>query len=393
VTVIAPGATIGILGGGQLGRMTALAARSMGYRIHVLDPDAGCSAAPVADRVVAARFDDADAARELARHCDVVTLEIEQIATAAIDAAAVYAPARPGSALVGIVQNRAEQKAWLVKHGFPMGPYSPVSSANDIGSAVRKYDAVFVKSSRGGYDGRSQVRVDDPARAAEAWRALGERFAVAEQALHLAGELSVMIARRPSGETTVFPVALNHHERQVLAWSVLPAPLDRKITARAVEIGRAIAEAIGLEGVLAVEMFLTAAGELFVNELAPRPHNSFHATERGCVTSQFEQLTRAVCNLPLGDTSVVRPAAIVNLFGDLWRNGDAPDFSAALGDSQVRLHLYGKPGPRPGRKMGHLSAVGGSALGALDAARGAADRVGARTEPLPETLRAFGVAS
>jgi 5-(carboxyamino)imidazole ribonucleotide synthase len=389
--VIAPGATIGIFGGGQLGRMTALAARSMGYRLHILDPDPACSAAPVADRVVAARFDDVDAARELARHCDVLTIEIEQVATAALEAASAFAPTRPDSQVVGIIQDRGRQKAWLAQHGFPLGPYRAVDSAADVESSLRTFGDTFVKSCRGGYDGRSQVRSRDPSQAGEIWRAVAERPAVAEQALPLAGELSVMVARRPGGEMVVFPPALNHHERQILAWSVIPAPLSPKLLARAAEIGRDIAQTIQLQGILAVELFLTSAGELFVNELAPRPHNSFHATERGCITSQFEQLTRAVCDLPLGDVSVVRPAAIVNLFGDLWKNGQAPDFSPALAMPGVRLHLYGKSGPRAGRKMGHLSAVGGSTLEALSAARQSAAAIGVATEPPPESLRAFGV--
>ncbi|HMC53688.1 MAG TPA: 5-(carboxyamino)imidazole ribonucleotide synthase [Gemmatimonadaceae bacterium] len=385
--VIAPGATIGFLGGGQLGRMTALAARSMGFRIHVLDPDPECSASPVADRCVAARFDDVDAARELARHCDVITLEIEQIATSVIDAAAAYAPARPGSELVGIIQDRGKQKAWLARNGFPLGEYREVRGAPDVADAVTRFGATFVKTCRGGYDGRSQVRVVDASDAEEAWQSLGERPAVAERALDLAAELSIMTARRPSGDVAVFPAALNHHERQVLAWSVIPAPLDPAIVARATEIGRGIAEQMQLEGLLAVEMFLTTAGEILVNELAPRPHNSFHATERACVTSQFEQLTRAVCDLPLGDVSVVRPAAIVNLFGDIWRDG-APDFAASLSDPRVRLHLYGK-GARAGRKMGHISAVGGSAFSALAAARDASARAGAMTDDVPESVRPF----
>ena len=388
--MIAPGSTIGILGGGQLGRMTALAARSMGYRIHVLDPDPDCSASAVSDRCVAARFDDVDAARELARHCDVVTLEIEQIATAVIDASSGYAPTRPSAQVVGIVQHRARQKAWLATHHFPIGKYREVNGVEDISAAVNEYGDTFVKACRGGYDGRSQVRLKRAGDSSDVWRALGERPAVAEQALALAGELSVMVARRPSGEMTVFPAALNHHERQILSWSVMPAPLDAAIVARAADIGRGIAEAIEVEGLLAVELFLTTAGDLFVNELAPRPHNSFHASERACVTSQFEQLTRAVCDLPLGDVSVVRPAAIVNLFGDLWREGREPDFAKALSNPVVRLHLYGKPGPRPGRKMGHLSAVGGSALDALAAVRRAGTCIGADTEGLPGTLREFG---
>ena len=387
--MIAPGATIGILGGGQLGRMTALAARAMGYRIHVLDPDPECSASPVSDRCVAARFDDVDAAREFARHCDVVTLEIEQIATAVIDAAHAYAPTRPGAELIGIVQDRARQKAWLEKNGFPVGPYRAVNGADDIASAARSFGDSFVKSCRGGYDGRSQVRVSNASEAADAWRALGERPAVAEQGLQLAGELSVLVARRPGGDMAVFPAALNHHERQVLVWSVIPAPLNTTIVAQATEIGRGIATRIGIEGLIAVELFLTTSGELFVNELAPRPHNSFHASERACVTSQFEQLARAVCDLPLGEVSLVRPAAIVNLFGDLWRDDGAPDFERALSDPVVRLHLYGKPGARPGRKMGHLSATGVSPLDALESARQAAGEIGVATEAMPETLRPF----
>ncbi len=379
-----------MLGGGQLGRMTALAARSMGYRIHVLDPDPECCAAPVCDRVVAAPFDDVEAARELARHCDVVTLEIEQIAVAVLDAASGHAPTRPGPDVIGVIQDRAAQKAWLAKHGFPLGLYRPIASADDVAMTVREFGDSFVKACRGGYDGRSQVRVTDAALSADAWRALGERPAVAEQALDLAGEISVMVARRPGGEVVVFPVALNHHERQALSWSTIPAPLDRALLQRAQDLGRGIAEKIELEGLLAIELFLTGSGELLVNELAPRPHNSFHATERACVISQFEQLARAVCNLPLGDAGVVRPAAIVNLFGDLWLDGRTPDFSAALAEPGVRLHLYGKRGTRAARKMGHLSAIGGSALDALEVARRAAGRIGATTEPLPATLRAFG---
>lgn len=387
--MIAPGATIGILGGGQLGRMTALAARSMGYRIHVLDPDAECSASPVADRVVAAPFDDVDAARELARHCDVVTLEIEQIATAAIEAAAEYAPVRPSSRVVGIVQDRARQKSWLREHGFPVGDYAAVERATDVAEAVRRFGDTFLKACRGGYDGRSQVRLRDAADADAAWRAVGARPAVAERGLALAGELSVMVARRPGGDVLVYPPALNHHERQILAWSLIPAPLDPAILRSAAEIGRGVAEAIALEGILGIELFLTMEGTLLVNELAPRPHNSYHASERACVTGQFEQITRAVCDLPLGDVSVVRPGAIVNLFGDLWQEGRSPDFAAALRDPAVRLHLYGKRGARPGRKMGHLSAIGGSGLEALEAARRAGNVVGAVTERLPATLQPF----
>jgi 5-(carboxyamino)imidazole ribonucleotide synthase len=372
MATISPGATIGILGGGQLGRMTAMAARTLGYRVHILDPDPACAALPVADRCVTAKFDDADAAGELARHCDVVTLEIEQIGPAALDAAARHAPLRPSAGIVRVVQDRAAQKRWLAANGLPVGPYHDVASEADLAGAATALGALVVKANRGGYDGRSQVRLGRTESIGDAWRSLGNRPSVAEQALDLEAELSVMVARRPSGELRVFPPALNHHERQVLAWSAIPAPLPPAILRRATEIGEAIANAFELEGILAVEMFLLRDGTLFVNELAPRPHNSFHETEVGCATSQFEQLVRAVCDLPLGDPSVLRPAAIVNLFGDLWIDGAQPRFESALAQPGVRLHLYGKPGARPGRKMGHLSATGETPQQALAAVLAAA---------------------
>lgn len=376
MTVIAPGATIGILGGGQLGRMTAQAARTMGYAVHALDPAADCPAHAVVDRLITAPFDDADAAAELARHCDVVTLEIEQIAPAALEAAQRFAPVRPAPAIIADVQHRGRQKSWLTRHGFPVGPYRDVQSAADIEAAVREFGSCFVKSCHGGYDGRSQVRVDSVDAGAEAWRALGERHAVAERALELEQEISVMVARRPSGQTVAYAPALNHHTNQVLSWSVLPAPLPPALAARADEIAIGIARAMSLEGVLGVEMFCTAGGDLFVNELAPRPHNSYHESERACHTSQFEQFVRAVCDLPLGDVAIVEPAAIVNLFGDLWRGGAIPDFTPALEQRGVRLHLYGKTSARPGRKMGHLSVTGATPQDALANARAAAAAIG-----------------
>jgi 5-(carboxyamino)imidazole ribonucleotide synthase len=376
MTAIPPGSTIGILGGGQLGRMTAMAARTLGYCVHVLDPDANCAASPVADRVVAAPFDDADAAADLARACDVITLEIEHIGVDALAAAERHAPLRPGPDILAMVQDRAAQKRWLAANGFPIGAYREIRRASDLEAAARELGPLVVKASRGGYDGRSQARIAKPAEAAATWRALAERHSVAEEALHLQAELSVMVARRPSGEIRAYPAALNHHERQILAWSVIPAPLPHRVTADADEIARGIAETLALEGILAVEMFLLANGTLLVNELAPRPHNSYHETEVACSTSQFEQIVRAVCDLPLGDPTVLRPGAIYNLFGELWQDGPPP-FESALSKPGVRLHLYGKRGARAGRKMGHLSAVGSSPEDALERVRAAAVAVGA----------------
>lgn len=369
---ILPGATIGIFGGGQLGRMTAMAARSMGYRIHVLDPSADCAARGVVDRVVAARFDDADAAAELARHCDVVTLEIEQIGAAALEAAARHAPLRPGAGALEIIRERSRQKSWLRAGGFPLGDYQEVTSLEDLERAVATLGApLFVKANHGGFDGRGQVRLEDRAGTAAAWEALAGRSSVAERGLDLQLELSVLVARNPSGGVVVYPPALNHHEHQVLAWSVLPAPLDPATSAAASELAADIASRIGLEGILAVEMFLTTDGNLLVNELAPRPHNSYHTSEAACATSQFEQLVRAACDLPLGAAAAVRPAAIVNLFGDLWLNGRAPRLDRALSTPFTRLHLYGKGDPRAGRKMGHLSATGETTDEALARAQAA----------------------
>jgi 5-(carboxyamino)imidazole ribonucleotide synthase len=375
MSMIPPGSTIGILGGGQLGRMTAMAARTLGYAVHVLDPDANCAAAPVADRVVAARFDDADAAADLAANCDVVTLEIEHIGADALAAAERHVPIRPNPRILQIVQDRSEQKRWLATSGFPIGPYRDVTSDIELANAARDLGALFVKASRGGYDGRSQARVADESDVVRAWNSLGGRASVAERALDLEAELSVMVARRPSGEVRVYPAALNHHERQILAWSVLPAPLPASVLDRAEEIARGIAEQFRLEGILAVELFLLRDGSLFVNELAPRPHNSYHESEVACSTSQFEQIVRAVCDLPLGDPRVLRPGAIVNLFGELWENGP-PKFELALAQPGVRVHLYGKRGARAGRKMGHLSATGITPEDALARVRAAAAALG-----------------
>lgn len=370
---ILPGSTIGILGGGQLGRMTAMAARTLGYRVHVLDPDASCAASAVADRVVAAGFDDAEAAADLARHCDVVTLEIEQIGVEALAAAERHAPVRPNPSVLAMVQDRARQKRWLVRHGFPVGDYRDVTTRDELAAAHAALGSVIVKANRGGYDGRSQARVAGAPDVDAAWSALGGRPAVAERVLDLESEISVMVARRPGGEVGVYPPALNFHERQILTWSVIPAPVSTDVVHRAEAIARDIAAAMTLEGILAVEMFVVGGDTVLVNELAPRPHNSFHETEVACSTSQFEQLVRAVCDLPLGDPRVLRPGAIHNLFGDLWLGRDEPPpFERALERPGVRLHLYGKPGPRPGRKMGHLSAVGDTADDALARVRAAA---------------------
>jgi len=368
--VILPGATLGILGGGQLGRMVAMAARSFGYRIQVLDPDPSCPARFVVDACFEAAWNDARAAANLARGCDVVTLEIEQISIAALEAAEQYAPVRPSSKMLAVIQDRILQKDWLATHGLPVGEYRTAEDAAQFRSAVHDLGGrCFVKSARGGYDGRSQEKLGFE-RAADAdaidasWKSLGERPVVIEQAIDLEMEISVMVARSPRGEIKTYPAAQNHHERQILVWSAIPASIPPAIAGQARDIAFSIAEDFQLEGLLAVEMFLAKDGSLLVNELAPRPHNSYHASERASTTSQFEQAVRAVCNLPLGEVDMVQPAAIVNLLGEVWLDADVetgPRFDRALTVPGVRLHLYEKHQPRRGRKMGHLSAVGKTA--------------------------------
>jgi 5-(carboxyamino)imidazole ribonucleotide synthase len=363
VNPILPGGTIGILGGGQLGRMTAMAARAMGYRVQIMDPDPSCPARFVVDACFQGGWDDALTAAYLARGSDVVTLEIEQISLDCLAAAAKYAPIRPGIEPIRLIQDRILQKNWLRDHGFPVGPYRAVTSEAELQEAIPALGGrCFVKSARGGYDGRGQAKLGFEEEATEekihdAWISIGEAPCVAEQALDLEREISVMTARSATGEVRSFPSARNHHEQQILAWSVIPSAVPAEMEQHAQKLAGDIGATLGIEGLLAIELFVTMKGELLVNELAPRPHNSYHASERGCVTSQFEQFVRAVCGLPLGDPSVMEPAAIVNLLGDVWI-GKEPDFSAALSVPGVRLHLYEKQQPRKGRKMGHLSAVG-----------------------------------
>jgi 5-(carboxyamino)imidazole ribonucleotide synthase len=365
VSAIVQGSTIGILGGGQLGRMTAMAARSMGYRVQVMDPDPSCPARFVVDACFVGSWDDAKAAADLARGCDVITLEIEQISLASLEAAARHAPVRPGRDILAMVQDRIQQKNWLRDHGYPVGPYRAIYSPADLLQAVQESgkelgSRIYLKRAQGGYDGRGQVKLEPGSDAGEAWRALGEQPCVAEQAFDLQSEISVMVARNPSGQVLAYPAATNHHAQQILVWSALPSSIPAPLEKRAQELATTMACELKLEGLLAVEMFVTAGETLFVNELAPRPHNSYHASQRCCVTGQFEQAVRAVCDLPLGDVRIMRPAAIANLLGDLWLKGQ-PQFERALAVPEVSLHLYEKHTARAGRKMGHLSATADTA--------------------------------
>ncbi len=367
-TAIVPPSTLGLIGGGQLGRMTAIAARAAGYRIHAFDPDPVCAIRPLADDFIHAGWEDTEAAKLLARSSAVVTFEIEKVSVSVLRALTELAPVRPGPAILELVQNRIRQKSWFERCGFPIGPFKPVHNVEELRDAAQQFGRCFLKSAEGGYDGRSQVRLDDISHAEVAWNELGRRESIAEEALALEYELSVLVARSPSGETCVYSPAMNCHDNQILSWSVMPAPIDPETALKAQEIARELATMLNLEGLLTVEMFVTKSGQLLINEIAPRTHNSYHASERACVTGQFEQLIRSICNLPLGSPEVVRPTAIVNLLGDLWTGATHPDVATSLRVPETRLHLYGKSPAWPGRKMGHISAGGRTSEEALERA-------------------------
>ena len=355
---ILPGATIGCLGGGQLGRMMGYAARSMGYDVHVLDPDPAPSAAAIASRTITAGFDDVAAAQELARGCDVVTLEIEGIHADVLDAVAAITRLHPGRAPVHIIQDRLRQKRWLHAQGFPVGPFDSADSAEALADVVTRFGASIAKSTSGGYDGRGQARLATAAEAPAAWKSLGGRECIVEGRIDIDFEIAALVARRADGLTAAYEPSRNHHTNGILTWAVVPAIVQLEMRERATELAVDIATRIGIVGLLAVELFVTRDGALLVNELAPRPHNTYHHSERAFGTSQFEMLVRAVCGLPLGSTDLDVPGAIVNLLGDVWLQQSSPDLPAALSVPSTRLHLYGKAGARAGRKMGHLSATG-----------------------------------
>jgi 5-(carboxyamino)imidazole ribonucleotide synthase len=358
--VIPPGATVGVLGSGQLGRMFAIAARRMGYRVHTLSPDDDTPTGQVADREVKAAYDDLDAVRDFARGVAVVTFEFENVSAAAAEAAAEHAPVRPAGTVLHTTQNRLREKGFLRRAGFPVAPFAAVRSAEELERAVEEIGTPAVLKTAGwGYDGKGQAKIATPGEAAAAWSALGTDEAVLEAFVDFEREVSVIGARGLDGSCVCFGVLANDHRNHILDVSVAPAPVPPVVERDAVEIARGILEALEVVGVLCVEMFLTRDGRLLVNELAPRPHNSGHLTFDACVTSQFEQQLRAICGLPLGGTGLLRPAAMANLLGDLWRDGE-PDWAAACAFPEVKLHLYGKAAPRPGRKMGHLTALAGS---------------------------------
>ncbi|HYV39197.1 MAG TPA: 5-(carboxyamino)imidazole ribonucleotide synthase, partial [Gemmataceae bacterium] len=355
--MILPGQTVGILGGGQLGRMFAIAARRMGYRVHAFDPTADCPAGQVADSEIIAAYDDLDAARRFAAGVDVVTFEFENIPAETLRVVAETCPVHPSPDVLHICRHRLREKDFLSKHGFPVTPYRPIRSVEELTTALAEVGTpTILKTADFGYDGKGQVRLEHQNSVAAAWSAMGRPVGVLEAFVPFVRELSVIAARTASGQIVCFPTAENLHANHILDITVVPGSFSPATARRAVELASAIAEKLNVVGLLTVEMFELPNGDVLVNELAPRPHNSGHFSFDACVTSQFDQQLRAVCGLPLGSADLLRPAAMVNLLGDLWQKGE-PKWAAALAIPEVKLHLYGKREPRPGRKMGHLTAL------------------------------------
>jgi 5-(carboxyamino)imidazole ribonucleotide synthase len=369
--VFLPGCTIGVMGGGQLGRMFAIAARRMGYRIHTFSPDEDSPTGQLADREVAAAFDDEAAVRDFARGVDVLTFEFENIPAQSVQWAASECVVRPSGNVLHICQNRLREKEFLTRAGIPVVPFAAVANAPELDAAIGQIGLPAVlKTAAFGYDGKGQQRIDAASDAGAAWKACGAQPAVLERWLDFDKEISVIIARGLDGATSLFPVCENVHARHILDLTVVPARITRAVAEEARELASRIANELDLVGVLAVEMFLREDGSLMVNELAPRPHNSGHFSFDACVTSQFEQQLRAVCGLPLGSTRLLRPAAMANLLGDLWSLRE-PDWRAAAAFPFVKLHLYGKADAKPGRKMGHLVGLGEDVEEALAMVRAA----------------------
>jgi 5-(carboxyamino)imidazole ribonucleotide synthase len=355
--VINPGSTIGVLGGGQLGRMFAMAARRLGYRVHTFAPDHDTPTGQIADVEVVAQYDDVAAVREFAKRVDVVTFEFENVSAEAVAAAEEHAIVRPNGRALAVAQHRIREKTFLAEHGLPVTPFAPVRNDAELAAAIDKVGCPAVlKTATFGYDGKGQVTIARADEAAQAWDALGRNEAVLEAFLDLDCEISVIGARGVDGAWSHFGAIENAHCRHILDVSVSPATVSAAIAALAVDVTRRVMEALDFIGLLCVEFFVTRDGRLLVNELAPRPHNSGHLTFDACRTSQFEQQLRAICGLPLGSTEQLQPAAMANLLGDLWQSGE-PNWVAALTFPDVKLHLYGKSSPRVGRKMGHITAM------------------------------------
>lgn len=361
---------LGILGGGQLGRMFAVAARTMGYRVMVLDPDPESPAAAFADVHLQADYRDPAALERMGRECAAVTTEFENVPADSMAFLARFCPVCPNANAVAIAQDRYKEKSFLRDSGVTTAPFALIESPADLAPALQQIGTpALLKTARFGYDGKGQAKVNSLAELESAYAQLKGVACILEGWLPLQTEISVVVARGSDGQTVAFPAAENTHADGILDLSVVPASVPEAISARALQTAQAIATALDYCGVLAVEFFVLADGRLVANEMAPRPHNSGHYTLDACLTSQFEQQVRAMAGLPLAAPDLLRPVAMVNLLGDLWRDGQEPDWRAVLSHPNAKLHLYGKREARPGRKMGHYNVLADTPAAASQAAR------------------------
>jgi 5-(carboxyamino)imidazole ribonucleotide synthase len=363
---ILPGSAIGVLGSGQLGRMFAIAARRMGYRVHTLSPDQDTPTGQVADLEINAPYEDLDAIAKFASGVSVVTFEFENVPAATAAAAEKCSPVRPAGHILHTTQHRLREKTFLENAGLPLTPFRRVASLPELAQAAAELGLpAILKTADFGYDGKGQHRIASPADFEPAWKTVAQRESVLEAFVDFEREISVVAARGSNGEFTHYGAIENQHRNGILHVSLAPARVPDSVTQQAVDITRAVLETLNVTGVLCVEFFVAKDGRLLINELAPRPHNSGHFTFDANVTSQFEQQLRAVCGLPLGSPAQLSPAAMLNLLGDIWSIAE-PNWAAATSIPNVKLHLYGKLAPRPGRKMGHLTALAATVDQALE---------------------------
>lgn len=366
IKTIHPNSTIGVFGSGQLGRMFAIEARKMGYRVHTFSPYTGTPTGQVADIETCAEYEDIDQVRVFARSVDVVTFEFENVPSSTVEAAAKFVDVHPKGEILHVTQNRLREKTFLAKNGFPVTPFRHVRTLAELQTALEELGTPAVLKTAGfGYDGKGQSKIRSDGDIETAFAAMNGADAILEAFVEFEKEVSVVCARDQAGNFVHFGVIENEHANHILDVSFAPAVITESTLHEAIEITRSVADSMNYVGTLCIEFFLAKDGNLLVNELAPRPHNSGHLTFDACIASQFEQQVRAVCGLPLGSTEFYRPAAMLNLLGDVW-NGGEPNWSKALADETVKLHLYGKTDPRPGRKMGHLTALADSATEAVD---------------------------
>ena len=385
--MIEPGAMLGLLGGGQLGRMFAMAAQSMGYQVLVLDPGAHSPAGSVADDRLAADYLDAGALREMAERCRAATTEFENVPAESLRVLSAHCVVSPSAESVSIAQDRIREKTFLRDHGIAVAPFAVIRTNADIAApGIADLLPGVLKVSRFGYDGKGQARVATVSELVAAFDALGRETCVLERFLPLDKEISVVAARGFDGEVRTWPVAENRHENGILDVSIAPARVPEEVAEKARALAIEVAQKLDYCGVLCVEFFVLQDGSLLVNEIAPRPHNSGHYTIDACVTSQFEQQVRVLCGLPLGDTAMHGPAVMVNLLGDLWAAGE-PRWEQVLRHERAKLHLYGKSEARPGRKMGHFTVLGEHIEAALELALSikAGLSASARSDPLSKT--------